>query len=370
MEMKTCSIFIAATIFMLGILFSRVNSQAVADSCSSNIDLVNVQLPFDTTSFNCNPVWSPHGFILRYKQTGASEWSYVLSAPNSNAYIGMGFSPNGQMVGSSAIVGWVGSDGTPAMKKYYLGGKNSNQVMPDQGNLEVGNSTIVTFSSRIYMAFQLVNTDTPDSLLIYSFGPPNQIPSPPSFRLTQHSDYVSTVLNYATGQTQTTSTNTNSLRKSHGILVMLGWGILMAIGAMVARYMRQWDPIWFYSHAAIQSLGFMLGLAGIITGLVLSNRVSANVDKHKAIGITVLVLGCLQLMAVLARPDKESKVRKYWNWYHHGVGRALIVLAAANVFYGIHISDAGSSWNAGYAVVLAALFVVALILEIRMRIRD
>ena len=149
-----------------------------------------------------NPKMMDNVFLLfldQYKQTGASEWSYVLSAPNSNAYIGMGFSPNGQMVGSSAIVGWVGSDGTPAMKKYYLGGKNSNQVMPDQGNLEIGNSTIVTFSSRIYMAFQLVNTDTPDSLLIYSFGPQNQIPSPPSFRLTQHSDYVSTVLNYATG---------------------------------------------------------------------------------------------------------------------------------------------------------------------------
>lgn len=76
---------------------------------------------------------------------------------------------------------------------------------------------------------------------------------------------------------------------------MLGWGILVAIGAMVARYMKQWDPIWFYSHTAIQSLGYILGVAGIITGLVLSNRVSANVDKHKAIGITILVLGTLQV---------------------------------------------------------------------------
>lgn len=132
-------------------------------------------------------------------QTGASEWSFVLSAPNANSYIGMGFSPDGKMVGSSAIVGWVGSDGRPAMKRYYLGGQNSNEVMPDQGNFQVGNSTIVTFNSRIYMAFQLVNTNTPENQLIYSVGPQNQIPSAPSFRLTQHSDYVSTVLNYATG---------------------------------------------------------------------------------------------------------------------------------------------------------------------------
>lgn len=99
-----------------------------------------------------------------------------------------------------------------------------------------------------------------------------------------------------TGQTQTEkNTNTDSLRKSHGILVMLGWGILMLIGVMVARYMRQWDPIWFYSHTAIQSLGFVLGVAGIICGFVLSNRVSTDVDEHKTIGIIVLVLGCLQV---------------------------------------------------------------------------
>lgn len=76
------------------------------------------------------------------------------------------------------------------------------------------------------------------------------------------------------------------------------------------------------------------------------------------------------MIAFLARPDKESKVRKYWNWYHHGVGRSLIVLAVVNVFYGIHISNAGDAWNAGYAVVLVTLFAIVLILELRMRMRD
>lgn len=300
-------------------------------------------------------------------QTGAREWSFVLSAPNANAYIGMGFSPNGKMVGSSAVVGWVESDGTSVMKKYFLGGQDSNRVMPDQGNLQFGNSTITTVNSRIYMAFQLINTDRPESKLIYSVGPSGRIPSGPNFRLTQHSEYISTVLNYATGQTETKGTNTKTLRKTHGILVMVGWGILMVMGVMAARYMRQWDPMWFYCHTAIQSLGFLLGVAGVICGLVLSNRVSTNVDKHKTIGIIVLVLGCLQVIAFLARPSKESKARKYWNWYHFGVGRSLLLLAAVNVFYGIHISKAGASWNAGYAVVLVILFIIALISELRMR---
>lgn len=63
-------------------------------------------------------------------------------------------------------------------------------------------------------------------------------------------------------------------------------------------------------------------------------------------------------------------MRKYWNWYHYGLGRALIILAVANVFYGIHLGDAGSGWNAGYAVVVCLLFLVAVILEVRLWMTD
>lgn len=42
-----------------------------------------------------------------------------------------------------------------------------------------------------------------------------------------------------------------------------------------------------------------------------------------------------------------------------------MVFAIANVFYGIHLGNEGSGWNAGYGIVLGILFVIALILEIR-----
>lgn len=76
---------------------------------------------------------------------------------------------------------------------------------------------------------------------------------------------------------------------------MFGWAIFMPIGVMVARYLRQYDPIWFYAHTTIQSLGFILGFAGVISGLVLNNRLQNNVNRHKGIGIFILVLGCLQV---------------------------------------------------------------------------
>ena len=137
---------------------------------------------------------------MQYSVSSTNIWSFILSAPNANCYIAMGFGSG--MVGSSAIVGWVtsSSGGNGMMKQYYLGGTTPEQVVPDRGNLQlITNSTLITSqSSRIYMAFQL-QTDQPPFRLIYAIGPNGFFPSPPAFALAQHQDKVSTTLNYATG---------------------------------------------------------------------------------------------------------------------------------------------------------------------------
>ncbi|PPR83631.1 hypothetical protein GOBAR_AA37080 [Gossypium barbadense] len=288
----------------------QVNSQST-DSCNSNL---NLDLPFDTSLLNCLPVWSRHDFILRYVRNLSNVWNFVLSAPDTNSFVAMGFSTTGQMVGSSAVVGWVSADGSGTVKQYFLGGQRPNLVVADQGNLTiVENSTSITSrSSRVYLAFQL-NTSQPLSRVLYSVGQIGVIPSAPAFALAEHRDKVSTLLNYRTVMavfarpgkeskeiicngtgTSASDSQHSRLRKSHGILNMLSWGILMIIGAMAGRYFKQWDPMWFYSHAAIQSCAFLLGLAGIISGFVLEDRLDAEVDTHKALGILILVLGCLQ----------------------------------------------------------------------------
>ncbi|KAH9745574.1 cytochrome b561 and DOMON domain-containing protein [Citrus sinensis] len=348
------------------LLLASVNSQG-ADSCNTNLTLNG--LPFDSSSLHCASVWAPHNFILRYLETSTDVWSFVLSAPDNNSYIAMGFSPSGGMVGSSAVVGWVSADGTPTIRQYALRGQKPSQVVVNQGSLQItGNSSmILSQSSRLYLVFQL-NTNQPLTRLIYSVGPVGVFPTGTDYELTRHRDQVTAELNYVTGQASS-RTPYKQLRRSHGILNILGWGILMIIGAILARYFKQWDPIWFYSHTLVQSLGFVLGVAGVISGLVLENKLGADVSTHKGLGIFILVLGCLQVMAFLARPNKESKVRKYWNWYHHNMGRILIIFAIANIFYGIHLGEKGKGWNAGYGITIAILFLIAIVLEIRMWMR-
>ncbi|XP_058743909.1 cytochrome b561 and DOMON domain-containing protein At3g07570 isoform X1 [Vicia villosa] len=334
------------------------------DSCSSKLNL-SVPLLFDTTKLNCLPVWNAQGFILRYSQTSSNIWSFILSAPNQNSYISIGFSPNGGMVGSSAIVGWISSNGANGgMKQYYLSGYGPNQVVPNRGNLPIiNNSTLITLqSSRLYMAFQL-QTNQPLSRLIYAIGPNGVFPTVPSFALMQHQDKVSITVNYATGSSALGNPNMN-LKRSHGVLNILGWGIFIIMGAIVARYFKDWDPFWFNFHVSVQSLGFVLGLIGVISGLILNNQLHIDFNLHKSLGIIILVLACLQILALVARPKKGSKVRKHWNLYHHNIGRTVIILSIANIFYGIHLGNEGSGWMVGYGVVLAILISIAVIFEI------
>jgi hypothetical protein len=71
---------------------------------------------------------------------------------------------------------------------------------------------------------------------------------------------------------------------------------LLPIGALLARYCRAWDPIWFYLHVTFQIIGFMFVIAGIGTGLVLSQRVRpSRFYTHRGLGITVFFLACLQV---------------------------------------------------------------------------
>ncbi|CAB4291077.1 unnamed protein product [Prunus armeniaca] len=329
-------ILIITTIFGLS---AKVNSET--DSCSSSLNLQNVNLPFDTASLHCLSVWDAHNYILRYSQTSSNIWTFVLSTPAVNSFIAMGFSSNGQMVGSSAIVGWVSST-ERTIKQYFLGGTSANLVEPNKGNLQVASnfSLILSQSSRLYLGFQL-ETSQPQTRLLYSVGPDGFLPVAPDYRLIQHSDKFSTSINYITGELH--HLNSPMLIKEEK-LPCTQRQKSKHIELTKSIFKTEEEP-WSAEHAR---MGHFADNWSVVCGFVLNNKLNADVSTHKALGIIILVLGCLQVMAILVRPEKESKTRKYWNWYHQGVGRILIIFAIANVFYGIHLGEKGKAWNAGY----------------------
>jgi len=397
--------FSLITIFSLFLSLPLVNSQS--DSCTTKLS-VSSQIPFNTTGLSCFSAWSSEDFILRYGKAG-SDWSFVLSAPDNGAYISIGFSPNGRMVGSSAVAAWV-SSGSGTAKQYYLGGTSSKSCPPDQGDLKLvkGSPLILSKNSRLYLAFQL--SAVPQTNVIYAVGPGNSLPGSNGY-LPQHNNMGSGTISFSGGggtnsttgggdgdddggddnetpsreksgvdggdddgdndgrkDAKSPSSAANSILNSvkrHGLMVLIGWGILMPIGMAMARFGKKCDPFWFYAHVSIQGIGFIVGTVGIILGFGLDDDEGGdgNVDLHKALGVAILVCGCLQVMAILARPTMESKIRRYWNWYHHYVGRGAILLAFVNIFYGFHISHENQAWSYIYGIFIGIFGVVFLVLE-------
>ena len=94
--------------------------------------------------------------------------------------------------------------------------------------------------------------------------------------------------------------------RKHGLLGMMGWGVLMPIGMITARYFRQLDPCWFYTHMAIQVSGYAVGIAGIVLGFRLNEDGLKNVDVHKALGIAILAMASLQVRRSQRTMENET----------------------------------------------------------------
>ncbi|KAF3789952.1 Cytochrome b561 and DOMON domain-containing protein [Nymphaea thermarum] len=387
--------------------FLSVNSQK--DGCSSNLSLSS-SLSFNTTSLSCQSVWSSEDFILRYQETKPGLWSFVLSAPDSNSWVAIGFSSSGRMPGTSAVVGWPTGSGAGMIKQYSLSGYSQSAVQPDQGDLDLVSPVFVSESSRVYLAFQL-KAATPLSSLVYAVGPKGDIPDVFGM-LDQHRSYVSTTLDFSKakrpsaspkasggsddngfdsgsrsgdfgggssdgsgdglrdfdGRSRTSLASGGSssftVKRTHGALNVLAWVILLPLGIIAARHYKHHDPSWFYSHLALQMTAFGLAIAGFLTGLSLQGQFHVA-DGHKVLGILALGLACVQATALLIRPGKTSKFRRYWNWYHHWVGRIALLIGLINVFYGVKAAREPKSWYEYLGIVLAILGSGSAVLEVK-----
>ena len=347
----------AAVLVVVSAFFAPALVTAQTGSCD---DPLPTELVGNYSGMACSPVWN--NFVLRYAQDGDNVLRVVLSAMYSSGWVGMAFSKDGLMVGSSAMVGWVGKKGQAHVKQFALNGKAPSMVVADRGFL-VSNGhahTVLVKQAKIYLAFQLnFDSQLKKQQVLFAFG--SAIPV--NDRLAEHQGKTSMTFDFTTGSSSGSSFP-SGLKRTHGALNLFAWGVLLPIGAIIARYCRGWDPLWFYLHGGIQFVGFILGLAGVVAGVSLYGKIQADVPAHRGLGIFVLVLGILQILAFFLRPNKDSKYRKYWNWYHHWVGRLVLFFAAVNIVLGIKVGGAGNSWKIGYGFNLAILLITIITLEV------
>lgn len=378
---STFSISLTRLFIFLLVLFYLEKSNVAGDGspgtdgevlCSADMSSF-LPLPYGKLSnMVCKRLWNT--FVLRYSQTEGNVVTIVLSTVYTTGWVGIGFSKDGMMLNSSCMVGWVNVEGHARIKQYYVEGFTPSAVKPDKGELPLTNVPpyVALNGARIYLAFQLkypVRLKRQPILLAYASAYPQH------HHLSLHDDKTATTFDFSSGNSDSApsasgaSYRADDMKKTHGALSVLGWGLFLPYGAIVARYLRHRDPLWYYIHLVIEFLGFILGVAAAVVGLSLSHMLQVDIVGHKTIGIFVLVLSILQVLAFFARPSKDSKNRKYWNWYHSWSGRTAIFLAAVNIILGIHIGDAGPGWKIGYGFVLGLTLIACIFLETMSRLR-
>ncbi|XP_019168733.1 PREDICTED: cytochrome b561 and DOMON domain-containing protein At5g47530-like [Ipomoea nil] len=163
------------------------------------------------------------------------------------------------------------------------------------------------------------------------------------------------------------------LKFVHGVVNIIGWGILVPAGAISARYYRKLRlrcEECYSLHTVSQVSGFIVGTVGWGLGISLRNSAAKQhpMTTHGILGTILLSFSTLQVLGVWLQPhdEEENRYRKYWVIYHNVLGYALIILIIANIFQGIdnHQISHGSRWKWCYAVILGVFAFTALVLEL------
>ncbi|XP_059634368.1 cytochrome b561 and DOMON domain-containing protein At3g61750 [Cornus florida] len=359
--------FLTVLVFLLGPKVSAAVDDGDLETVSRcNVDLTTF-LPFPYSNLSnviCKPVWNT--FVIQYSQTEDHVVTILLSAVYTIGWVGMGFSKNGMMINSSAIVGWINKEGEARVRRYYLQGFEPSEVIPGRGELPITNipAVVVLRGAIIYLGFQLhFAARLSRQPILLAFG--SRYPTK-HHHLYKHDDKTSFIFDFSAGSVSNARLAPDTIgpmKKTHGLLGLFGWGLILPSGAIVARYLKHRDPLWYYLHVIIQFVGFILGLAAVVVGVSLYDKLHANYLSHRGIGIFILVLSILQILAFFGRPNKDSKIRRYWNWYHHWFGRIALFFGAVNIVLGIQIGGAGNAWKIGYGFILATVLVTTIILE-------
>ncbi|KAG6737993.1 hypothetical protein POTOM_059528 [Populus tomentosa] len=309
--------------------------------------------------------WNYHPLSSRvevaFRHTGVTDRRWIAWAINPTS---------GGMIGSQAIVSFQRTDGSLAV---YTSPITSYGTRWEQGNLSFpvldlsatnqNNEMIIYASLELHGNISTVNH-------LWQAGPMSEntpmmhsvAPSSPNVKSMGSLDFLS-------GRIKATRRSSTTLKNVHGILNTVSWGILMPVGAVIARYLKKFEsagPLWFYLHVSCQLLAYILGgLSGFGTGIFLGKR-SHGIEHscHKIIGIVLFCLATAQVFGGLVRPDKDSKYRPFFNWFHFLAGCSTLILSIFNIYKGFDILHAARFWRLTYSGIILALLLVTLLLEI------
>ncbi|BAT80689.1 hypothetical protein VIGAN_03028700 [Vigna angularis var. angularis] len=319
--------------------------------------------------------WKLHGNGSHNSTVVDILFGATLNAPQG--WIGWGVNPGRrpEMVGTKAIVAVKRSDGTWLLDTYNITKeiRNGCNLLPSKIGIVLDMSAerdldnLHTMHVRLNLSSQAYNVTRLNHVwqVGYDIEGDRPLGHPKTLRNVDSTE----VIDLTDSNGRSTGQYRSYLRTIHGVLNIIGWGTLLPIGIIIARYFRVFpfkcDPLWFNLHIGCQLTGFLVGTTGWAIGLSLghSSRYYTFHD-HRTYGILIFTFSTIQMLAFRLKPKVTDDYRKYWNMYHHFLGYGLLAIIFINIFKGIRILEGGDAWKWGYVADLAFLGAIAFGLEV------
>jgi hypothetical protein len=289
----------------------------------------------------------------------AEEISFAVKG-HTSGYVAVGWSPDGEMIGSDVVVGWITEDTSKLrISSYFL----SDKISPKAGNIELTNiygeqtdgCTIIYFTRPVSSA----NAKIP----IFKTGINHIIGSvSPVDAVVEHSLHGSVVIDFGELNYM------NKLLDIHAILMFISWGFLIPFGMIWARYTRGLKhKLWFKVHRVTQSLGFLIAIAGFIMAFI---AVGPLRHWHGLLGIAIITFTVVQVVYAFFRPSApllghdKTIAQLTFETFHIWNARILVIFVLIQIFTGIIIIEYPKWVIIFYGTVVAVTFTVIIIREI------
>lgn len=405
------------------ILFDNTTPETAGSTGGSSCNLlIGDETQSFQTCFPVNGIGSDFllGWRLENQSSGDFYTIHMGMSAQRDGYVAVGFpSQPGRMIGASAMILKTCNSCSEGAKLYevFMTGESLNDVFPDQqlnaseikasvdeSTNRMAGSFSFTWPKRTFrrsILAQLFSKDKSlsDFPLIFAAGPVSST----DVALEHNNDGSSSVNLFDSAETVSVDVNLSGTEKAHMWLMTIGWGFFLPLGVLLAGVLKnknivpqelqidqkskpvtlpeekncsinnekrpQKSPfMWFQIHRAVQTIGFILGAVGFALGFVANGGWSSeknSVEVHRDIGMATAVLMFIQMSALVWRPSPQTKLRKPWSLWHVWIGRVVIILIIANMYYGMTKVEELGTWTwATYTAVLGLMLVAAIVNEL------
>jgi len=247
---------------------------------------------------------------------------------DGEGWLGFGVSPNGEMIGSTAIIGLPGTGEEPA--QYNLQGKTLDDINQTESFSSPEKAVITQAGGKTILRFVKVLTDdasnggfTENGLnaFIFAAGTSNEL------GYHQHRGSFRINLNSCEeGIAGSSAGSSPQMRKqgsfaAHGMLAVLAWGVATPFAVTVAWFRTLVPSSWIYIHVFANVLSYTLTVVAVIVAITAKSKQAnpAHFTKpHHVVGVALMVLMSFQVFSGFSRPPVEKKANHYndghgWN---------------------------------------------------------